>query len=70
MRYVICLVLGLALASVPVSASGTDIMEEQKQSLELDELEQAAQEELDGMDITLDGDWQDDLSQLLDTGTQ
>lgn len=70
MRYVICLVLGLALATVPVSAAGTDIMEEQKQSLELDELEQAAQEELDGMDITLDGDWQDDLSQLLDTGTQ
>ena len=42
MRYVICLVLGLALATVPVSAAGTDIMEEQKQSLELDELEQAA----------------------------
>lgn len=70
MRYVVCLVLCLVLAAAPVSAAGTDVLDEQRQSLELDELERAAQEALDGMDFSLDDDWQDDLSQLLDTGTQ
>lgn len=70
MKYAICLALCLILAAVPASAAGTDVLDEQRQSLEVDELERAAQEELDGMDLTLDGDWQDNLAQLLDTGTE
>ena len=69
MRYLICLLLCLAAAAVPVSAAGTDVLEQQRQSLELDELERAAQAELGDLALDLDGDWQDNLARLLDTGT-
>lgn len=70
MRYVLCLLLCLPLVVGTASAAGTDsALEAQTEKLELDKLERAAQEEMDGTDITLDQDWEENLGQLLDTGT-
>lgn len=71
MGCVAALLLCLPLAAGTASAAGVqDALESQRESLELDKLERSAQEYLDGTDITLDGDWEENLAELLDTGTE
>jgi stage III sporulation protein AE len=69
-RGVIMVILLLPCMASTVSASGVqDALEAEQEALELDELERAAQEYLDGTDIAIDNDWEENLSQLLDTGS-
>ena len=69
MRYLICLLLCLPLLTGSASAAGTEGLSVQGNDFGLDGLEQAAREELNGVDVTLDGRVEDNLSALLDTGT-
>lgn len=65
------LLLCLPLAAGTALASDAqEALDAQREALELDGLERSAQEYLDGMDLTLDGDWEENLGKLLDTGTQ
>ena len=69
MRYLICLLLCLPLLTGSAAAAGTEGHSVQGNDFGLDGLEQAAREELNGVDVTLDGSVEDNLSALLDTGT-
>lgn len=70
MKYFICALLCLLLLTIPAAAAGTDeAAAAQWEQFGLERLEQTAQAELGGSEIALDGDWEDNLSALLDTGT-
>lgn len=65
-----CLLLCLWALAPACLAAGTDqAMELQREKLELDKLEGAAERELGGVELELDGDWEEGLDGILDTGT-
>lgn len=65
-----CLALCLWALTPAVLAAGSDrAMELQREQLELDKLEEAAEKELGGLDLELDGNWEDGVDEILDTGT-
>ncbi len=68
--YFFCLLICLPLAAGTSQAADVDeALSLQEEALELDKLERAARQELNGVDITLDGNLEDNLESLLDTGT-
>ena len=69
MRRVICFVACMVLLALPVSAADGDLEERQREQLGVDRLEDEAQGFLSGTDISLDGDLEENLKRLLDTGT-
>lgn len=69
-RYALCILFCLFFAAEPTLASSTeDALAFQRESLELDKLERAAQEGTGGTELTLDGSWEEGLAELLETGT-
>ena len=64
----VCAALAVAsLLILPAEAGGLDLGEEEFQ---LAEFETQAETYLDGMDISLENDWEDNLAALVDTGTE
>lgn len=69
-RYLLQAFLCLALVISPAFAAGAQQAQAlQEERLELDKLERAAEQQLDGVDLKLGDDWQEGLDELLDTGT-
>lgn len=58
-----------ALAPTALAAGEDEALELQREQLELDKLEDTAEKELGGVDLELDGNWEDGLDEILDTGT-
>lgn len=68
-----CILLSLAcvllLTGNASAAAVQDALEVQKETLELDQLEQAAKDYTDGTGISLEKGWEENLSALVETGT-
>lgn len=70
MKKILLIVCCCALVMGTASAAGTeDALEAQRETLELDKLDRAAQEYLDGTGLSLDQDWEENLDALIETGT-
>ena len=64
-----CLALLLSLLPAARAAGPEEVLERQAAALELDELQDAASSELSGLDLSEGVDWNEGLSQILDTGS-
>lgn len=71
MRYAFMTVLCLLLVTGTAFAAGTEeAIEAQWDMLELEKVEQSAKEHLDGADISIDNGWEENLTTLVESGTE
>lgn len=70
MKRFILIVVCLFVIALPAGALSVDeVLEEQKEELDLDGLEREAKQYTDGMNLRMEYDWEDNLSNLIETGT-
>lgn len=70
MKQFVLIAICLLVIVLPVRAlSVNDVLEAQRDELELDELEKEARQYTDGMDLQMEYDWEENISNLIETGT-